>query len=72
MTQCQEVIVWLTMPSMRYPDYGPVPVKYEDIRPRARSVLPFVELDLGMDVLIITWTREEDSGMRHRILARSH
>lgn len=33
-----------------YPDYGPTPVKYEEIRPRARSLLPFVELDLGMEV----------------------
>ena len=33
-----------------YPDYGPTPVKYKEIRPRARSLLPFVELDLGMEV----------------------
>ena len=35
-----------------YPHYGPVPVKYEEIRPRTKTLLAFVDLDLGMDVLV--------------------
>ena len=27
-------------------------MKYEEIRPRAKTVLAFVDLDLGMDVLV--------------------
>ena len=27
-------------------------VKYEEMRPRAKVVIPFTELDIGMDVMI--------------------
>ena len=51
-----------------YPDFGPVKVgrqscphnclnadikvKYEEMRPRAKVVIPFTDLDLGMDILV--------------------
>jgi len=35
-----------------YPDFGPVKVKYEEMRPRAKVVIPFTDLDLGMDIMV--------------------
>ena len=29
-----------------------IKVKYEEMRPRARVVIPFTDLDLGMDIMV--------------------